>query len=460
MAFIMDAKLSKFTIFSTLMLCPLLIGIDFLGIGVTLPSIAKGFGVSLDTVHWLVTIFAIGYVGFVITATRLADVYGRKPLFILSVALFGLSSLLVGCGTSFWMILLGRFIQGLSGGSMMMIVIAMIAQLFTGNDRKNWISVLISIAGLGMALGPIFGGFLVQTISWRALFLINVPIALLVVIFGTIRLPNDKEDRKKVGFDIPGMVLICITLSSFALVISEGPFWGFLSAKAIVLHCIWVVSLIAFCIVEAKQKNPLVKGSLFLLPNFTISTIVIGALLYFSLSAWVICSSLYFHLAYHFDALQIGLTFLPFGVVLFLMNFVMPHLNKYFSSKTLVNFGGLLCSAAFACLAIMMIYGVNLYLLSIGTILYGIAFVLINSLSLQLALAYFEPADLNIGSGMNQMFRWTGAAIGAPVMSSIFSHQDRLFGHAAALSVSYIVLAVAFGFTFIAGIFFIKQKKS
>ena len=119
------ASLRDIDAFFTLMLCPFLMGVDFLGIGVALPYIQTYFNLQAGGVQWIITLFAVGYVSFVVTASRLADLYGRRKVFICSVILFAVSSILVGMAVNLFMLLLGRFLQGISAGAMIMVVIAL-----------------------------------------------------------------------------------------------------------------------------------------------------------------------------------------------------------------------------------------------------------------------------------------------------------------------------------------------
>jgi MFS family permease len=150
---------SKLSVFFTLMLCPFLMGVDFLGIGVALPYITRYFSLHDSTTHWMITLFAIGYVSFVVTSSRLADLYGRRRLFVWSVLLFALSSLLVAMAFNFIMVLVGRLLQGISAGAMIMVVIALISSIFTGEQRKNYTSTLVAMFGLVQALAHYSAGY-------------------------------------------------------------------------------------------------------------------------------------------------------------------------------------------------------------------------------------------------------------------------------------------------------------
>ncbi len=446
-------------IFFSLMLFCVVMWIDFFGVGVALPLIASEFSVSINAVHWLVTLYAIGYVGFIITATRLADKFGRKNLFLSLIILFLFASILVGFGTKFWIILLGRILQGVSAGSLIVMIISFITYMFEGEQRTNWIGWLMGMSGIGMALGPIICGILVNYFSWRSLFYINIPIAIIVFIISLIGLPNDTKSDKQISFDIPGMILICISISSFALVLSEESNWGALSNKSIITHIIWVVALLAFCWVESIQKNPLIHGKFFKYPNFLVANLI-GVCIYFGLTSWMVLSSVYYASILKFTPMQVGFTFIPFGVACFITNLFIPKINQKISAKSGILLGIFIYVISFTWLATSIYFNWNIVLIALGAIGLGAAFTITNTLTIPLALAFFQASEINIGSGMVQMFRWIGAALGAPIMSYVFLKNSTLLGQAHGLTVSFSIVALIFLSVFIMSIVFLIKPGS
>ena len=446
-------------IFLSLMLFAVVMWIDFFGVGVALPLIAQDFSVSIHAVHWLVTLYAIGYVGFIVTATRLADKFGRKQLFLNLIILFLIASILVGFGTKFWVILLGRVLQGVAAGSLVVMIISFISYMYEGEKRKYWIGWFMGMSGVGMATGPILCGILVNFFSWRSLFYINIPIAIFVFVISYLGLPNDVKSVKKIALDIPGMVLICIAISSFALVLSQGEDWGILSHKSIIIHIIWIVALLAFCWVESIQKDPLIHGRFFKYPNFIMANLI-GICIYFGLTSWLVLSSLYYSNILKFTPMEVGFTFIPFGVACFVMNLFLPKLNKSLPIKIIIILGLLIEAISFAWLSCSVFFNWNILLIGIGSMGLGASFTIVNTLTVPLAIAFFKLDEINIGSGMTQMFRWIGSALGAPVMSYVFIKNSQLLGKTHGLMVSYIVLSIIFLVIVIASVFFLRVKES
>lgn len=435
-------------------LIPFMLCIDFLGIGVVLPSIASDFSASMDQVHWLITLFAIGYVGFIISITRLADRYGRRPLYFITVIVFILSSILIGLSSALWILVLGRFLQGIAGGAMVMISLAIISSMYSGDKRAKWMGITVGVAGFGMAVGPLVAGFLSYYFSWRSLFFVNIPIGVLVLVCGYYCVPRGGKNPN-ITYDFPGMILITIVLSDFALVISEQESWGVFSTASIMSHLIWIVGLIVFCIVELKQKNPLVNYKLFTRANF-LSSSIIGMMIYFSFSAWVILFSLYLNKVYHYSTLNIGLSLLPFGFFMFLGSLVIGKLLKIFTFRKIILLGILFSFISFIWIAWALDLGI--ICMMIGFALSGIGFFLVNSTTAPMGLSYLPEAEINIGVGMMQMIRWIGAAIGAPIMSSYLVFKMNSVSFTSALKSSMLVIAFLYFLVFILAIVTLKRS--
>ena len=204
-----NKKINTTLLFLATTLIPLMICIDFLGIGVVLPSIAKDLGAKSSQVHWLITMFAIGYVSLIISVSRVADKYGYKQIYFCTVSIFIISSVLIGLSNGLWLLIIGRFFQGASGGAMLMISMGIISSLFEGTKRATWMGYVVGMAGFGMALGPLVAGFLTEFFSWRSLFFANIPLGVLALTCASMCIPKSKQ-QTNVHYDWPGMILITI----------------------------------------------------------------------------------------------------------------------------------------------------------------------------------------------------------------------------------------------------------
>jgi MFS transporter, DHA2 family, multidrug resistance protein len=255
------------------------------------------------------------------------------------------------------------------------------------------------------------------------------------------KMPNIKPAVSKVGLDLPGMLLLSVSLSTFALVVSQASLWGYASATTLVLVAVFFLLLILFCLVESKSSHPLVDFNLFKTKNF-LNANLIGILLYVCLSSWIICSGLYFSQALHYKAFYVGLTYLPFGVSLFVVNLFVPRLNQHFSTRVLLLLAAVIAFIGFIVMAGAIYNALGIIVYSFGTLLFGVGYVVINSLSVQLGLAFFSDKKINIASGLSMMLRWVGAAIGPPVLTTVFTAIAATSGFSLALSQCYLILSI------------------
>jgi EmrB/QacA subfamily drug resistance transporter len=382
----------------------------------------------------------VGYVSFVVTASRLADLYGRRKVFICSVILFAVSSILVGMAVNLFMLLLGRFLQGISAGAMIMVVIALISSIFTGEKKDKHTSTLVAMFGLGTGVGPLLGGVLIHYLSWRYLFFINVPVALFVCVYSIYKLPVTDSSNKNITLDLPGISLLTVCLASFALVVSESSTWGLHSIYTVLFTAVCLLSFLLFYWVETKSTNAIIDFKLFRITNFLTANIM-GVVLYICLSSWIIFSGLYFNNVAHYSAFSIGLTYLPFGIALILLNLIIPKLNSRFSKKTLLCCAAISCCLSFVLISYSIHTRLNFILYSVGTLLFGVGFVLINALSVQHGLKHIPANKINIASGISMMLRWVGAAIGPPVFVTLLSALKATSSYSLAMTQCYLVLA-------------------
>ena len=160
----------SFLLFFGIGLVSFMTGVDLLGTGLALTPISHQFGVNFSTLQWFLTAFAMGNSSFLVTSGKLIDIYGSRRIFSLGVMLFVASSISITLTPNFYIICIERFIQGTSCGLMGTAATSIISTDFPAKERTHWMAGLIGMVGLGMALGPIIGGYLIETFYWQAIF--------------------------------------------------------------------------------------------------------------------------------------------------------------------------------------------------------------------------------------------------------------------------------------------------
>jgi DHA2 family multidrug resistance protein len=277
-------------------------------VNVALPQIGADFE-SVSAVDWIVTSYLLA-VGVSIMATGwLADHFGKKHVFVVSLAIFTLGSFLCTISPTLELLVGARVLQGLGGGALMPLGMAMIYELFEPQDRGMALGVWGVAAMAAPAVGPVLGGFLVTTVNWRLLFLINVPIGI-VGVPAAARLLRDVGARDDRSLDVPGLTASAVGLVLVLLALSEAPEWGWTSTEFVVSIVVGLALLATWIVRSLHIRTPLIELRMFAIPAFTL-TMVIVWLVTISQYARLVFIPLEFETLRGFDALSVGLMLTP-----------------------------------------------------------------------------------------------------------------------------------------------------
>jgi len=267
----------------------LIIAVDYTIVFVGLPAIGDGLHFSEQTLQWVVSAYAVAFGGFLLLGGRAADLFGRRRMFTAGLALYAISSLVGGLADGAELLIAARAAQGLGGALLSPTLLALISALFPeGRERNRALAVWGGAGSSGMVLGSILGGVLTETVGWRGVFFVNVPLAVAGVIAAFWLIPADRERETGRSFDVAGALTATLgaTLLVFALV--QGPASGWTSPPVLGSLVVALLLLAAFLLIESRSKDPLMP--LRLLRNRSLSTGVavtaafmatFGALAYF-----------------------------------------------------------------------------------------------------------------------------------------------------------------------------------
>src|SRR6476661_5922960 len=289
--------------------------VDITIVNVALPDIAKDLGSSFTDLQWVVDAYALSLASLLLTAGSLADLFGRRRVFVVGLGLFTLSSLLCGLATSPNFLTWARALQGIGGAAMFATSLALIAQAFRGPERGTAFGIWGATIGAAVAIGPLVGGALVEHVSWQSIFLINLPVGLLAIV-AAFRFITESRDPEHGGVDWPGLVTFSggLFLLVFALVRGNAEGWGSPLIAGSLAGA--AVLLAAFVLVESRTRKPMLDLSLFRKPAFAGAAIA-G----FTLSAGMFGMFLYITLFMQntlgLSPLETGLRFLPMTAVSF-----------------------------------------------------------------------------------------------------------------------------------------------
>ncbi len=283
---------------------------------VALPSIGQDLQIDQEQLSWIVNAYTLTFGGFLLLGGRLADLLGRRRVFISGIVLFGLASLAGGLATSDEWLIAARAVQGLGAAIVSPAALSIVTTTFReGSERNKALGIWGAVAGSGGAVGVLLGGVLTDLLSWEWVLFVNVPIAAVAAFLAPRLLGESRDDVAHRVFDVAGAVTVTAGLAIlvYALVDAESAGWG--STQTVTLLALAFALLAAFVAIELRQRAPLVPFGIFRLRTLTGSNLV-GLLIGAALFSMFFFISLYMQNVLGYDALEAGIAYLPLAVTI------------------------------------------------------------------------------------------------------------------------------------------------
>lgn len=320
--------------------------IDFTIVNTTIPAIQRELAAPLSQVQWVMTLFVMALCAFMVSAGRLADLYGRRRVLYCGMLVFSGASLGAGLAGSVEHLNVWRFVQGAACAVLYTATTAIVADAWPPQQRGRAIGILLAVNGLGLAIGPVAGGLLVGTLGWRWVFLLNVPLIALSFAF-CLSTVQESRVQQSARLDITGLLLLVIGLAGLLLAISQGGQWGWLSIKTLLTTSLAAAALLLLLPVERKAHSPLVPLTLLQHPAL-LRVCLLSALLAFFYCAAFFLMPIYLENTRHYEGVMLGLLLLPTTAVMALISpWVGRWVDKSGPQPALVlGFAALAASAA------------------------------------------------------------------------------------------------------------------
>ena len=403
--------------------------LDFTIVNIALPSMERDFGVATSVVQWVVTGYAIAFSGLLILGGRAADMLGRRRIFIVGLVVFSLASLAGGLAGDPVLLVASRIVQGAGAALVAPAALSLITTSFPpGPQRTRAIGLYGSMASVGFVAGQVLGGVLVEWTSWRAVFLVNVPVGLAAAFFAprVIAVPaRERAPGQAAGpgvpqrgrrLDVRGAVLITAAVALAVFGISQGDVLGWTSPLVLGAAVIAVGAAACFVVAETHHPAPLVRPRLLLRPGLRN-----GATLAFLLGVWnggeLLVLSLYMQQVLHFSPLVTGLIIAPQGMAGFSMGMLGPKLAGRFGVRRVAMFAGVSATIGFAALTQLPAVGYSPLLFVV--ILVGIGGAGTAFGSIVLASRELADGDQGLAGGVVNTSRQVGAAVGAALLPAV-----------------------------------------
>ena len=392
--------------------------LDITIVNVALPAIQRALDASFSDLQWVVDAYALGLATCVLTAGALADLFGRKRLFLIGVVLFTIASAFCGLSNDALFLIIARGVQGIGGAMMFATALALLSQEFHGRERGTAFGVWGATVGAAVAIGPLAGGLLTSWLSWRWIFLVNIPIGIAAVVLSAKQL-RESSDPDQSHLDPVGLVTLTGGLLALVLGLIEGNQRGWSSVFIVSLLTVAVLLLIAFVASQAVERNGMVDLTLFRRPAFVgaqTTAFTISA----SMFAMFLYLTLYLQNILGLTPLQTGLRFLPLSIISFVAAPIAGRLSSRVPIRILLG-TGLALNAVAMWLMSRVSTSSDWTVLLPGFIVAGIGIGLVNAPLASTAVSTVRQERAGMASGINNTFRQVGIATGIAALGAIFA---------------------------------------
>ncbi len=395
-----------------------LVILDVSVVNVALPAMRSGLGLSELGLQWIVNAYVITFAGFMLLGGRAADIFGRKRIFVLGLALFTVASLAGGLAQQPWQLIAARTVQGVGAAVLSPATLTILTTSFpAGPARTRAIATWTAVGAGGGAVGGLVGGVLVQYLSWRWVLLINVPVGALVLAGAVTWLTESRQGAAR-RLDVPGALLVTcgLGLMAYGIVQTETHGWG--SAAALLPLAAGLLVVAVFVAVEARAKAPLMPLGLFRLRSVSSANaamVLAGAAMF---SMWYFLS-LYTQNVLSYTPLEAGLSFIPHSLCIVLGSKLAPRLMNRLGAKTLAVTGAAISLCGMLWQSTMTADGTYLGTILGPGVLMALGAGMTATPTAAIATSGADPADQGLVSGLINTSRQMGGALGLSVLSTI-----------------------------------------
>ncbi|WP_369308574.1 MFS transporter [Providencia rettgeri] len=396
--------------------------LDISIVNVALPAIGGSLGASLSMLQWIIDAYALCLSALILSVGPFSDRYGRKKVWLIGIVIFTLGSVICAFSTSSQLLIIGRIIQGIAAAALIPGALSIITQAFSNDiERIRIIGIWSAVSALSLIIGPILGGFLVDTFDWTTIFLMNIPIGLLTLLLGWIGI-DESADADKAAFDPLGQLLSIVALGSvtFALIEAGDKGWGnYLTQGALI---IFLITALAFIWLETRVEKPLLPLFLFKKNPFFFQYNMASFALGFATYSNVFFIALFLQKGQGWGAFDAGLRMAPEFIAMAIFSFSFGQLSRLLSVRNLMIVGFILIACASLLFTLVnsethyLPIAIILFVLGAGM---GISTPAIGAL----VMASVERAYSGIASAMMNALRQTGMTLGIALLGTLMTHR-------------------------------------
>jgi EmrB/QacA subfamily drug resistance transporter len=396
----------------------LVISLDNTILNVGLPTIDRDLHATASQLQWIVDAYMLVFAGLLLTAGSLGDRLGRRKALFTGLAVFGLGSLASAMSGSAGMLIASRALMGVGAAAVMPSTLSILTNVFPSGERGKAIGIWAAVAGLGIAIGPVAGGWLIEHASWHWIFLVNLPFVVAALAAGSVLVPESKDPDAS-PLDPIGAGLSMAGLTSLLWAIIEAPSRGWTDGLILGAFGMAVVLLSMFVVWERRSDHPMLDVKLFRNPRFSAASVSI-TLVFFSLMGMIFFLTQYLQYVLQYDPLEAGIRIAAVAIGMILGGPLSARLTEKLGTKVMVATGLTLVAGG-----LMLFSGVG------EDTSYGIVFTALVVMGFGMASAMAPATDsimgslplarASVGSAVNDTTRMVGGALGVAVLGSLLS---------------------------------------
>jgi EmrB/QacA subfamily drug resistance transporter len=395
----------------------LMVGLDSTIVNVALPSIQRQLHAQVDGLQWVIDAYTLVIASLLMLAGSTGDRLGRRRVFQIGLTGFTLGSLLCSLAPSLGWLIAFRMVQAVGGSMMNPVALSIITNVFTDpKERARAVGIWGSVFGASLALGPVLGGILVDSVGWRAIFWINIPVGIAVIILTQLFVPDSRAERVR-RVDPVGQLLVIVTLASVTYAIIEGPSNGWSSTEIIGLFALAIVAAIALVLYENRRREPLIDFRFFRSAPFAGAT-AIAVFAFGSMGAFLFLGVLYLQDVRGLDALHAGLFLLPAAAMTLIFAPVSGRIVGARGPRVPLAIAGVGLTAGAIMLTFLGESTVSWYIL-LSFLVFGVGNAFVNPPITNTAVSGMPRAQAGVAAAIASTGRQTGSSLGVALAGSI-----------------------------------------
>lgn len=392
--------------------------IDSSIVNVALPTMVRQLNTDFASVQWVVLIYLLTLATLLLSVGRLADMRGKKPIYASGFAVFTLGSVLCGLSPTVYWLIFFRILQAVGATMILSLGMAIVTEAFPSNERGKALGITGSMVSIGIVVGPTLGGIIIDLMSWHWIFFVNIPVGIIGLIMVFKFVPYIKPIGKQ-RFDIPGAVLLFISLLSFLIALTLGQISGFLSYGVLILIILSTISMLLFVRQEQRSEQPMLDLKLFRNKIFSISLIT-GFLTFFTIAGAIILMPFYLENTLGFPTRQVGLLLAALPVAMGIISPISGSLSDRLGTRSIAVLGLTILFVGYLALSRLSLTTSTLeYILRFLPI--GLGMGIFQSPNNSTIMGNAPRNQLGIVSGMLAVNRSIGQTVGIAILGTIWA---------------------------------------